>query len=104
MIAQSYERIHRANLVGMGVLPLCFDEGVSWQSLGLDGTEIYTLSHLEAGISRGELIEVTARHDKGHQVVFHVRAQVGTAAERELLRLGGIPQSIIASLKVQSGQ
>jgi len=104
VIAQSYERIHRANLVGMGVLPLCFDEGVSWQSLGLDGTEIYTLSHLEAGISRGELIEVTARHDKGHQVVFHVRAQVGTAAERELLRLGGIPQSIIASLKVQSGQ
>ena len=104
VIAQSYERIHRANLVGMGVLPLCFDEGVSWQSLGLDGTEIYTLGHLEAGISRGEPIEVTARHDKGHQVVFHVRAQVGTAAERELLRLGGIPQSIIASLKVQSGQ
>lgn len=101
VIAQSYERIHRANLVGMGVLPLCFDEGVSWQSLGLDGTEIYTLSHLEAGISRGEPIEVTARHDKGHQVVFHVRAQVGTSAERELLRLGGIPQSIIASLKDQ---
>jgi len=101
VIAQSYERIHRANLVGMGVLPLCFDEGVSWQSLGLDGTEIYTLGHLEAGISRGEPIEVTARHDKGHQVVFQVRAQVGTSAERELLRLGGIPQSIIASLKDQ---
>jgi aconitate hydratase len=101
VIAQSYERIHRANLVGMGVLPLCFDEGVSWQSLGLDGTEIYTFGQLEAGISQGAPIVVTARHDQGHQVVFHVRAQVGTAAERELLRLGGIPQSIIASLKVQ---
>ena len=101
VIAQSYERIHRANLIGMGVLPLRFDEGVSWQSLGLDGTEVYAFGNVEMGVKAGESIEVCALHANGHKVVFQVHALVNTSAERELLRLGGIPQSIIASLKVK---
>ena len=101
VIAQSYERIHRANLIGMGVLPLCFEDGVSWQSLGLDGSETYSFSQIEPGILKGEPIEVSAEHQNGHGIVFRVKAQVNTSAERELLRQGGIPQSIIKSLKVK---
>jgi aconitate hydratase len=99
VIAQSYERIHRANLIGMGVLPLRFDTGVSWQSLGLDGTEAYAFENIKAGVLKGEPIQVTALHAKGHTMVFQVLAQVNTTAERELLLVGGIPQSIIESMK-----
>lgn len=102
VIAQSYERIHRANLIGMGVLPLRFDKGVDWQSLGLDGTEAYAFENIKAGVLKGEPIQVIAHHDKGHSLVFEVHAQVNTTAERELLLLGGIPQSIIESMKDKS--
>jgi len=97
VIAQSYERIHRANLIGMGVLPLRFDTGVSWQSLGLDGTEVFAFENIKAGVLKGESIHVTAKHARGHTLVFQVLAQVNTTAERELLQQGGIPQSIIKS-------
>ena len=83
----------------MGVLPLRFDTGVSWQSLGLDGTEAYAFENIKAGVLKGEPIQVTALHAKGHTMVFQVLAQVNTTAERELLLVGGIPQSIIESMK-----
>ena len=102
VIAQSFERIHRANLIGMGVLPLRFDATSSWQSLGLDGTEAFAFENIKAGVLKGEPIQVTACHDKGHTLVFQVIAQVNTMAERELLLLGGIPQSIMKSIRGKS--
>jgi len=102
VIAQSFERIHRANLIGMGVLPLRFDAKASWQSLGLDGTEALTFENVKAGVLKGEPILVTASHAKGHTLVFQVIAQVNTMAERELLLLGGIPQSIMKSIRGKS--
>ena len=102
VIAQSFERIHRANLIGMGVLPLRFDAKASWQSLGLDGTEALTFENVKAGVLKGEPILVLASHAKGHTLVFQVIAQVNTMAERELLLLGGIPQSIMKSIRGKS--
>lgn len=102
VIAQSFERIHRANLIGMGVLPLRFDATSSWQSLGLDGTEAFAFENIKAGVLKGEPIQVTACHDKGHTLVFQVIAQVNTMAERELILLGGIPQSIMKSIRGKS--
>jgi len=102
VIAQSFERIHRANLIGMGVLPLRFDATSSWQSLGLDGTEAFAFENIKAGVLKGEPIQVTACHAKGHTLVFQVIAQVNTMAERELLLLGGIPQSIMKSIRGKS--
>ena len=102
VIAQSFERIHRANLIGMGVLPLRFETSASWQSLGLDGTEAFAFENIKAGVLKGEPIQVTACHDKGHTLVFQVIAQVNTMAERELLLLGGIPQSIMKSIRGKS--
>ncbi|WP_242444558.1 aconitate hydratase AcnA [Advenella sp. S44] len=94
VIAESYERIHRANLVGMGVLPLAFQEGEGWRQLGLTGSESFHFENVEAGITNSELINVSARQD-GREIRFQVRPQVLTAAERHLIMEGGIPRSVL---------
>ncbi|MCJ9711390.1 aconitate hydratase, partial [Bordetella hinzii] len=97
VIAESFERIHRANLVGMGVLPLAFEPGQGWRQLGLDGSEELALRNVEAGIMAAEPIEVTARAADGRTTRFTVRAQVLTEAERHLMAAGGIPASVLHS-------
>ena len=94
VIAESYERIHRANLVGMGVLPLAFQPGQGWRQLGLTGSESFHFENVEAGITKGELIDVCARQDD-RDIHFQVRPQVLTAAERHLIMEGGIPASVL---------
>jgi aconitate hydratase len=88
VIAQSYERIHRSNLVGMGVLPLQFRDGESVTSLGLTGSETFTIT----GFGEGEAREatVTAAPDGGQPVRFAVRVRLETPREWEYLRHGGI--------------
>jgi aconitate hydratase len=88
VIAESYERIHRSNLVGMGILPLQFSDGVSAGSLGLTGREVFAI----AGISGGETRKaaVTAVPDSGKAIQFAVRVRIETPREREYLRHGGI--------------
>jgi len=94
VLAESFERIHRANLIGMGVLPLRFEEGMGWQMLGLDGSEIFTFKNIENGILNGSAIEVHANHSTKKPLFFLVYAQAKTHAERQLLAAGGIPQSV----------
>jgi len=98
VIAESYERIHRANLIGMGVLPLRFRPGEGWRQLGLDGSEVFSFAGVEAGVLEGGLIEVTATRDDGEVRRFQVTAETGTTAERHLMAAGGIPSSVLEGL------
>jgi aconitate hydratase len=90
IIAESYERIHRANLVGMGILPLCFAAGAGWQQLGLDGSEAFDISGLQAGVMQGAPITVTAG-----ATIFTVTADLANASERDCLLGGGILAGIM---------
>ena len=88
VLAETYERIHRSNLLMMGIIPLQFQEGESPASLGLTGRERFTIE----GISNGEAREVTvtAAPDEGEPVSFRARVRLDTPREREYLRHGGI--------------
>jgi aconitate hydratase len=92
VIAESYERIHRSNLLGMGVLPLQFRAGESAASLGLSGEEQYDL---EAPASPAQELEVVARAADGGQKRFRVLARVDTAVELEYYRHGGILPAVL---------
>jgi len=97
-IAESYERIYRDNLIGMGVLPLQFQDGDSWESLGLDGTEQYTITGLEDGLSVNAELTVTATDETGSTTTFPVTAQVGTPAGVEYIEHGGILHYVLRQL------
>jgi aconitate hydratase len=89
VITRSIERIHRSNLVMMGVLPLVFLEGESPESLGLDGTETFDIA-LDDGLRPRQHLEVVARGGDGSEKRFEVVARVDTPVEVEYLRNGGI--------------
>jgi aconitate hydratase len=90
VIAQSYERIHRSNLVGMGVLPLQFLDGEGPRSLGLSGEESYSISGIAGGVSPGQRLAVAATSDGGEVRHFEAICRVDTPQEVEYLRHGGI--------------
>jgi aconitate hydratase len=96
VVAESYERIHRSNLVGMGILPLQFREGESATSLGLKGDESYDITGLEGG-SAGEAI-VTATSPGGGKKSFTARVRIDTPNEVEYYRNGGILQYVLRRL------
>jgi aconitate hydratase len=96
VIAQSFERIHRSNLVGMGVLPLQFRDGDSPESLGLDGKERYTIKGVaEAG--PGVTIEVTATGTDG-DTTFETLCRLDSATDVEYFRAGGILTHVLRQL------
>jgi aconitate hydratase len=95
VIAESYERIHRSNLVGMGVLPLQFPEGESVESLGLTGKESFDLAPLEDGA--GEL-KVTAKPDDGDPIEFDATVRIDTPNEWLYYRHGGILHFVLRQL------
>ncbi len=99
VIAQSFERIHRSNLAGMGVLPLTYKPGGSFQSLGLTGRETYVLEGVEGIQAPGGELTVRATRDDGSSVVFKVDIRLDTANEIRYFRGGGILNSILMSLK-----
>lgn len=103
VIAESFERIHRSNLVGMGVLPLQFEAGVSWRSLGLTGSEVYDV---ELGqITPKKRVKVTARREDGAAVTFQATLRLDTAVEVEYYRHGGIlPYVVRKILREPSGE
>jgi aconitate hydratase len=91
VIAESYERIHRSNLIGMGVLPLQYAEGQSAASLGLNGHEVFTISGLESLNDGVAPKTVGIRAEDGDRVVeFEVRLRIDTPMEAEYYRHGGI--------------
>jgi aconitate hydratase len=89
VIAESFERIHRNNLVGMGALPLVFKTGQNVNSLGLDGTEIYSIEGL-ADITPGKSLQVTAEKNDGSTFNFEVIARLDTEVDVIYFRHGGI--------------
>ena len=101
VIAESFERIHRANLIGMGVLPLAFMPNQGWRQLGLQGNEVFQFTGVEAGVREGTPIEVTAS-DGARVIRFQACAQVLTAAERRLMAEGGIPASVLRGFLPQA--
>ena len=97
VIAVSYERIHRSNLVGMGVLPLEFHEGDSRDSLGLDGSETFAIA-LTDDVQPGQDVEVTATKTDGETVTFKTRCRIDTPVEVEYYRNGGILHKVLRDL------
>ena len=100
VIAESFERIHRSNLIGMGVLPLQFPEGQNAESLGLDGTETFSVTGVTA-MNEGttpKTVEVVATREDGTEVRFDAVVRIDTPGEAEYFRNGGILQYVLRSL------
>jgi aconitate hydratase len=95
VVAQSFERIHRSNLIGMGVLPVQFLEGESASSLGLTGQELFTFEPLE---KPGQKLTVAAQDDSGKKGEFSVKARIDTTVELDYLRNGGILQTVLRQM------
>ena len=97
VIAQSFERIHRSNLVGMGILPLQFGEEESAESLGLDGRETFTITGL-AGVRPGGKLTVLARREGGDELRFEVTVRLDSETDADYYRHGGILQMVLRQL------
>ena len=97
-IAESYERIHRSNLIGMGILPLQFKEGENWKSLGLTGFEVYDVEGIAGDLHPGKKITVKATDSQGKVISFTVTARLDTPNEVDYYRHDGILQFVLRSL------
>jgi aconitate hydratase len=98
VITEGYERIHRSNLVGMGVLPLEFLPGQDATSLGLSGRERFDVVGIADGLTPGKRLEVTATDDAGKQTTFAVRARIDTPDDGEYYRHGGLLPYVLRDL------
>jgi aconitate hydratase len=96
VIVESFERIHRSNLVGMGVLPLNFVDGQTPESLGLDGTETFDIEGLGDGSAKE--VQVTATRDDGETIKFKARVRLDTPKEVEYYRHGGILHYVLRQM------
>lgn len=98
VITESFERIHRSNLIGMGVLPLQFEDGTTRKTLGLDGSERISIA-VNDNLKPGEKLAVTIHYADGREQVIHVLCRIDTANEIEYYRHGGILQYVLRNLK-----
>jgi aconitate hydratase len=98
VIAESYERIHRSNLVGMGVMPLQFAEGATAAGLGLDGRETFAIRGLSNDLKPGQAVTVEARRDDGSSAMFDAIVRIDGAAEVDYFRAGGILRMVLRDL------
>ncbi len=96
VIAESYERIHRSNLVGMGILPLQYNDGDNAVSLGLTGTEVFNITGLKNGAAKS--VTVTAKSDDGSEKSFEVKVRIDTPQEVEYYQNGGILHYVLRQL------
>lgn len=95
VLAESYERIHRSNLIGMGVLPLQYKEGTTAESLGLTGKEHFTITGIAEGLSPLKEVEIKARKEDGQEITFQAIARMDSKIEVEYYRHGGILQYVL---------
>ena len=102
VIAESFERIHRSNLVGMGVLPLQFMDGQTAASLGLEGHELLDITGIDDGIQPGQQLKVTATNRQGKTVEFEVICRIDTGNEVDYFKAGGILHYVLRRMVVQS--
>jgi aconitate hydratase len=100
VIAASFERIHRSNLVGMGVLPLQFPEGTNAQTLNLDGSEVFSITGLSDSIEPGKTVTLEIKRKNGGRDSVPVRLRIDTPIEIDYYRHGGILQFVLRQLLV----
>jgi len=102
VIAQSFERIHRSNLVGMGVLPIQFKEGMNAQTLGLDGSEVFDILGLDDNLSPRKELTLVIHRNNGKTDVVPVICRIDTAIEVEYYRHGGILPFVLRQLLLKN--
>ena len=98
VIAESYERIHRSNLVGMGVLPLQFLEGQNGMSLGLSGLETFSVTGISRGLQPQQLLQVEAKKNDGHVISFQALSRLDSEIEIAYFKNGGILHYVLRDL------
>ena len=98
VIAESFERIHRSNLVGMGVLPLQFKEGQSWKTLNLTGKETIDILGLNDDIQPGQCLTVRATKPDGETTEFEVTVRLDSVVDVEYYKNGGILQTVLRQI------
>lgn len=98
VIAESFERIHRSNLVGMGVLPLVYKPGENAESLGLTGREKFDILGINDNIKPRQILDVVATDDQGHKKEFQVIARLDTPIDVDYYKNGGILQTVLRNL------
>ncbi len=98
VIAEGFERIHRSNLICMGILPLQFDAGASAQSLGLDGSEAYDIRGIAAGVTPRQKARVVVTRQDGTRAEFEATVRIDAPAEVEYFRHGGILEMVLRQL------
>jgi aconitate hydratase len=101
VIAESFERIHRSNLVGMGVLPLQFPEGSSWKSLGITGTEAFTINGINNEVLPGQTLTVTATREDGSTFNFDTICRLDSLVDVDYYRNGGILQTVLRQIMAE---
>jgi aconitate hydratase len=97
-LAQGFERIHRSNLIGMGVLPIQFTEGVSAESLGITGTESFDILGLSENLYPNKRLQVRAIRQDGSTLTFEAIARIDSKIEMEYYEQGGILNMILRKL------
>tara|TARA_B110000116_G_scaffold266060_1_gene276218 strand:+ start:1680 stop:4358 length:2679 start_codon:yes stop_codon:yes gene_type:complete len=102
VIAESLERIHRSNLIGMGVLPLVYTNGDTAESLGLDGTESYDVPGVGNSVEPGSNVTVTATSDDGKVTEFEALIRIDTAIENEYYRNGGLLPYVLRQMMAEA--
>lgn len=95
VIAESYERIHRSNLVGMGVLPMIYKAGQNAESLGLTGKEIFSIKGISEGLTPGKTVQVSAQKEDGSVIEFEAICRLNSQIEIEYYKNGGILQYVL---------
>jgi aconitate hydratase len=98
VIAQSFERIHRSNLIGMGVIPLQFGDGESWQMLGLVGDEKVTILGLSGALKPRQMLEAEILRSTGASVRVALQSRIDTVDELDYFRNGGILHYVLRNL------
>jgi len=98
VIAESYERIHRSNLIGMGILPLQFTSGESVESLGLIGTEIFSITGINDGLHPGMQVNVSCLGESGSTINFFATVRINTQVEVDYYANGGILQTVLIKM------
>jgi aconitate hydratase len=98
VIAESFERIHRSNLVGMGVMPLQFANGQSWSSLGITGRETFDIEGLSNDVQPGQTVKVTATREDGSSFTFDAIVRLDSMVDVDYYRNGGILQTVLRQM------
>ena len=104
VLAESYERIHRSNLVGLGVLPLQYKEGDSADKLGIDGKETFTVTGISEGIKPLKEVQIIAKNESGEEIKFGAIARLDSLIEIEYYRNGGILQYVLRQFLEKENQ